>query len=140
MHNLRPSFFMVALALVTAWSTAAFADVAPPDACSGGAGTACNNAGDSSDQPGICVETTCPHGTPQPDGGVVTTENPCTLCELTDAGASSTSSSSSGGATPSGGCAVSVATGQRATAGLMLVVGLGLLASRRRRRGQGLLG
>ncbi len=141
MTNLRSSFIVVTVALVTAWSGAAAADVPPPDACTAGAGTACNNAGDSADEPGICVASTCPHAGPGPDGGIVTTENPCVLCEVTDAGSSTSSSSSSSSGTSSssggtsGGCAVGSSAGEQTMAGAMAVLGLGLLASRRRRRG-----
>jgi MYXO-CTERM domain-containing protein len=141
MNELRSSLLAAAVALVTAWSGAAFADIPPPDECSGGAGTPCNNAGPASDQPGICVTTTCAHTGPGPDGGIVTTQNPCVLCEVTDGGSSTSSSSSSSGTSTtssggsSGGCAVGSSAGGRTAAGAMLLVGLGLLASRRRRRG-----
>jgi MYXO-CTERM domain-containing protein len=136
MNRLRVCFSSAAIALVTAWSGAALADVAPPDECNGTAGTPCSNAGPSANQSGTCVSTTCPHTGPGPDGGVVTTQNPCVLCEVQSSGSSSgggstsSSGSSSGG---SGGCAVGVTP--REGAGAMLLVGVGLLlASRRRRR------
>jgi len=158
MPNLRSPVLAAAIALVSAWSAAALADLPPPPPveCSGGVGTVCTNAGASADQPGICVAATCTLG-PEPlaDGG--SDDYPCVLCELADAGSStsssssssgavsssssssggaSSSSSSSGGATPSGGCTVGVASGEGAAAGAMVMVGLGVLASRRRRRGQ----
>jgi hypothetical protein len=126
-----------AIALVTAWSSGALADLAPPDTCSGGAGTACNNAGSNADQAGTCVATTCSSSHPNEDGGFTTTMYSCVLCELPDGGGSSSSSaSSSSGGTATGGCTVGVVPGEGALAGAgaALLVGLGLLASRSRRR------
>jgi hypothetical protein len=100
MHILRHSISAAVIVLVSALSAAARADVPPPDACSLGAGMICNNAGPNSDEPGVCVSSMCPHTGPGPDGGLVTTMNPCVLCMPNDAG-STTSSSSSGGTTSS---------------------------------------
>lgn len=128
--TLRSAFSAVAIALVTAWSSGALADVAPPDLCSGGAGTACSNAGSAANQPGTCVATTCSSAHPDGDGGLTTTQYPCVLCELPDGGSSSVG-------TATGGCTVGAVPrgGALAGAGAMLLVGLGLLASQRRRRG-----
>jgi hypothetical protein len=138
MPRLQTCLSAAVVALVTAWSAAALADVAPPDGCTAGAGTACNNAGPSANQPGICTASTCPHTGPGPDGGIVTTENPCVLCQVQSSGSSSATSagatSSGTAASGSGGCTVGVTPSEGA--GTMLLVGAGLLlASRRRRRG-----
>ena len=133
-HTLRSALSAAAIALVTAWSSGALADLAPPDTCSGGAGTACNNAGSNADQAGICVATTCSSSHPNGDGGFTTSTYSCVLCEVPDGGSASSSSSSGGTAT--GGCTVGVVRGEGglAGAGAALLVGLGLLGSRRRRR------
>jgi MYXO-CTERM domain-containing protein len=124
------------------------ADVAPPDACNGAVGTACDVAGSSYDEPGICVNAMCAR--PTPDGSV---DSPCVLCQLVDAGASdaatpadggSTSGSSSGSTGSSSGssssssskssCALSPTTRDGATGLGMLALGVGALAWSRRRR------
>lgn len=51
------------LGAVLTFSTAASADVAPPDACTT-AGAACTNAGTNADQPGVCTTKTCTRATP----------------------------------------------------------------------------
>jgi hypothetical protein len=146
MRILQLAFSTAAFALVTAAAGGAFADVAPPDECTGAVGSACNNAGPNADQPGVCTNEMCPETLPGPDGGVMTTENPCVLCEPTGAGGGSgttgsgaasgsggSASSSSGGG--GGGCSIAIQPGNGVIAGTMLMVGLGaLLADRRRRR------
>lgn len=62
------------------WSTAAWADIPPPDDCSG-AGTACSNAGEEYDQPGTCMQRTCTKG---PPGEQYSYE--CLLCEVNGVG------------------------------------------------------
>jgi len=116
----------VALALL---SSAARADVAPPDQCTGQAGQACSNAGPSYDQAGVCVSTTCSHATP--DGS---TQQPCVLCEIADGGAGSGDGGSSSGSSSKSSCATSPATRDGATGLAMLALGVGALAWTRRRR------
>jgi MYXO-CTERM domain-containing protein len=136
------------LACAFAISAPAFADVPPPDACSGGAGTPCNNAGPNDDQPGICTNEMCTHASP--DGG--TTMEPCVLCEPTDGGAggagaggnagssssSGSASSSSGSASSSSGggssCAVGAPGGGSVVALAMAALALGALVRVRRQR------
>ena len=138
MTSLRFLFFASVLSLSTAWAGAALADVPPADACTptATAGTACENAGTNADQPGTCQTGTCPHTGPGPDGGLVTTDNPCMLCmESASSGGGSTASS---GSTSSGGgssCSVGAVGRGGAFTGAMALVGLAaLLAGRRRRR------
>jgi hypothetical protein len=160
MRSIHLTFLAATAAAILATSSAALADVAPPDGCpSGSIGQACNNAGPAYDQPGICAPGTCYRGTP--DGGSVS--YPCTLCEPTDSGAvttdggSSSDASSSGGNSSSGGsgsssgssdggstggtstssksgCATSPLTRDGATGLAMLALGVGALAWSRRRR------
>jgi hypothetical protein len=145
MRNLSLAFSAAVFALVTAAAGGAFADIAPPDACTGAAGSTCSNAGPNADQAGVCTNEMCPHTGPGNGGagGLSTTENPCVLCEpstttttTTGAGGSSSTYSSSSGASTGGGCSVSLPGGDSVIAGTMLMIGLGvLLADRRRRRG-----
>ena len=141
MSQLRLAFASAAFALVSAASGGAFADVPPPDQCTGAIGSTCNNAGPNANEPGVCTSEMCPHTGPGPDGGLMTTENPCVLCEPSGTGgsggtaASGSGTTSSGSTSGGGGCSVGIATGDGLIAGTMLVVGLGvLLADRRRRR------
>jgi hypothetical protein len=136
-----------ALALV---SSAARADVAPPDSCSAGqVGQACTNAmsDDAGSTSGVCTQTTCEH--PTPDGS---TSYTCYRClhgsSGSDAGTagagggagaagaegSSSSPPPSGGDSGGGGCAIRGLSRDGALASLMLAVGLGALAIQRRRR------
>jgi hypothetical protein len=128
------------LAAAAAWMVAATdarADVAPPDSCSA-VGQACNNAGPSYNQAGVCVQSTCSH--PLPDGG--SSQYACPLCELSDSGTGSSGGSSSGSSSSSGGgggssksgCATSPLARDGATGFAMLAAGLAALAWARRRR------
>jgi len=145
MRDFSLAFSAAAFALATALAGGALADVAPPDQCNGAVGTTCSNAGPNGDQPGVCTNEMCPHTGPGPDGGLVTTENPCVLCEpqattattgaTTGAGGGATGAgggSSSGGS--SGGCSIGVRAGDGMIAGTMLTLGLGVLIADRRRR------
>jgi MYXO-CTERM domain-containing protein len=140
MNRVHLAFSAALLAFTLTSSGVARADVAPPDSCTGAAGTKCNNAPPSYDIPGVCTDTTCQKFDPT-DGGTI--DYPCTLCVAVDGGSTSSSSSSSGGEGGSGssggsggGCSVTMASGDGVIAGVMLALGLGaLIADRRRRRG-----
>jgi MYXO-CTERM domain-containing protein len=138
MTNLRLVFPALAISLVTAFSGAALADLAPPEACTSNmAGMPCNNAGPNNDQPGVCTSTTCPHTSFSPDGGSMVTNVPCVLCEEEGSSSSGTGGSTSSGGTPAGGgsCAVGTAGSERMVAGATVLAGLAaLFAGRRRRR------
>jgi MYXO-CTERM domain-containing protein len=135
MPSLRLAFSTLAISVLTAWSSAALADVAPPDACNlNMVGMPCNNAGPNGNQAGTCQNAMCPHTGPGPDGGLVTTYNPCTLCEPEGSGTGGSSSSGTPGG--GGGCAVGPAGREGILAGAMVLAGVGaLFAGRRRRRG-----
>jgi hypothetical protein len=147
MKILSLAFSTAAAALLTAVAGGAFADVAPPDACTG-VGTACSNAGPNNTEAGVCRNGMCPHATFGGAGGMGTVEEPCTICVQTGASSSSSSSGAGGGggggaSSSSGGssssCSISSRTSDGMIAGSMLMVGLSvLLAERsraRRRRG-----
>jgi hypothetical protein len=152
MLKLRFLFSASLLALAAAWSGAALADVPPPDACtpSSQAGSACNNAGTNSDEPGTCESSMCPHTGPGPDGGLVTTMNPCILCMASSSSSSSggtttttgtgtggSTGTSSGSGTSGGGssCAFGPAGREGAVTGTLVLIGLAAaLAGRRPRR------
>jgi MYXO-CTERM domain-containing protein len=123
-----------ALAAVLSYAQPSRADVLPPEGCNGAAGTSCDNAGPNNDEPGVCVNATCPHTTfGGLDGGVgvdATTEEPCVLCQAPDGGTSSGGSSSKS----SGGCSTSPGSQTGVGLGLMLAVAVGVGAVHRRRR------
>jgi MYXO-CTERM domain-containing protein len=106
--------------------------VLPPDGCTGSAGPSCDNAGPNNDEPGVCVETTCPHRGPiGPDASDfdAETEEPCVLCQVPDGGSSTAPSKSS-----SGGCSTSPGLPAGGDLGLMLAAGVAIGALQRRRR------
>ena len=141
---------------------AAWADVAPPDACFT-VDAVCHNAGENYDQDGVCKATTCTKG---PPGQQVTYD--CFRCEseagaagaagaMTDggeagvpgkagAGSAGTAGASggvgmgggpaTGGAHPDddSGCSVGALGSERGIATLMLTLGLAALGISRRRR------
>lgn len=115
-------------------SSAARADVAPPNACNA-AGQSCNTAAGPNNQynaAGTCVATMCSHTGPLADGGIGTTQIPCTLCEASDAGtAGSKSSSGSGGG---GGCSIGPFSALDLAPLGLVAAGAVLLAASRRRR------
>jgi len=131
------AFAVAALATIFSYAQPSFADVLPPDGCNAAAGAACDNAGPNNDEPGICVNATCPHETfGPPDGGLdggagadATVEEPCVLCQLPDGGSSSGSSKSS-----SGGCSTSPGSPAGLGLGLILAGAVALGALQRRRR------
>jgi len=148
-QSLRALTMTVAMVAV-AWSGAARADVAPADSCASPAslGQACNNAGPSADEPGVCVNSTCSH--PTPDGS---TSYACVLCEVAEGGVPDSGSSSGGSSGSSSGvtkdsgvsdggvpgsekssCALSPVEREGATGFAMLALGVGALAVARRRR------
>ena len=92
---------LAAICALVSLSGSAFADALPEDACETNAavGSACNNAGDHFDEPGVCANETCESSHPDPDGGTdsgfVTTTYPCVLCEV-DGGSPSNDGGSSG--------------------------------------------
>jgi MYXO-CTERM domain-containing protein len=134
--RLFSSSFLPATALVAllSYATPSRADVLPPDGCTGSAGPSCNNAGPNNDEPGVCVETTCPHRgatAPDADDFDAETEEPCVLCQIPDGGSSTGDASSK---SSSGGCSVSPGSAAGGGLGLMLAAGLALGAVRRRRR------
>jgi MYXO-CTERM domain-containing protein len=124
-----------ALAAVLSCAQPSRADVLPPDGCNGAAGTSCDNAGPYNDEPGICVNATCPHTTfGGPDGGVgvdATTEEPCVLCQAPDGGSSTGNGSSK---SSSGGCSMSPGSEAGVGLGLMLAATVAVGALHRRRR------
>jgi uncharacterized membrane protein YgcG len=133
------------LALSTAWSGAALADVPPPDACtsSSQAGAPCNNAGSAADEPGTCESSMCSHVGPGADGGIVTSMYPCMICTASSSSSSSGGTTtgtgggtSSGGGTSGGGsCAFGTAGREGAVTGTLVLIGLAAaLAGRRPRR------
>jgi hypothetical protein len=76
----------------------ALADIAPPDSCTA-PGQPCNNAGASSNQPGVCTMTTCSRSMPGPDGGLVAMPYDCDRCHVTptvDAGTDAAASGTGG--------------------------------------------
>ena len=95
---------LAAVCALVSLSGSAFADALPEDACqvNATAGSACNNAGDHFDEPGVCTNATCQSSHPDGDGGFTTTNYDCVLCELSDGG----SSSNDGGSTGDGGGAI----------------------------------
>jgi MYXO-CTERM domain-containing protein len=75
----------------------ASADIAPDDACvQANEGKACDNAGDSADQPGTCTKDSCTRHTPD---GPMTYD--CYLCKAAEGG--SGGSGNEAGAKPDGG-------------------------------------
>ena len=136
--RLFSSSFLPATALVAllSYATPSRADVLPPDGCTGSAGPSCNNAGPNNDEPGVCVETTCPHrGSTSLDASDADldaeTQEPCVLCQVPDGGSSTGNGSSK---SSGGGCSMSPGTTTGGGLGLTLVAGLALGAVRRRRR------
>ena len=144
--------FAAVCALVSL-SGSAFADALPEDACQTNAavGSACNNAGDHFDEPGVCANETCQSSHPDPDGGTdsgfVTTNYPCVLCELSDGGSSSGGdggaittrpdggSDGSPSSSSSSGCSFSPGDRDGAAGFGMLALGLMGLALSRKKRG-----
>jgi len=143
---------LAAVCALLSLSGSAFADALPEDACetTAAVGTACNNAGDHFDEPGVCTNETCQSSHPDPDGGTdsgfVTTNYACVLCEVGDGG----SSTSDGGAIttrPDGGsegsssssssssCSFSPGDRDGAAGFGMLALGLVGLALSRKKRG-----
>jgi MYXO-CTERM domain-containing protein len=155
---MRESLRALTLAAVTAavvWSGEARSDVAPADSCpsASSVGQACSNAGPSADLPGVCVNSTCEH--PTPDGS---TSYSCVLCEVVEGGVPDSGSSSGGGSgggsgssggaskdsgvsdggggggSSKSGCSLSPVQREGATGFAMLALGVGALAVARRRR------
>jgi MYXO-CTERM domain-containing protein len=121
----------LALAFAVSLAGPARADVPPPDACSGGVGTSCNNAGANADEPGVCANGMCSHASE--DGGVVM--EACVLCEPTDAGAGGSAGTGGGSSstTPGGSsCAVGAPGGGGVVALAMAALALGALGRVRR--------
>lgn len=74
------SLFVAVLMGGTLWAAgAAWADVAPRDACTS-PGQPCQVAGPTFDQPGTCQTTTCTRVLPDGDGGMMTTTYACNRC------------------------------------------------------------
>jgi len=98
------------LVFVTAFSFASLAraDIPPPMTCMGTAGMTCNNAGPSANQPGICTNETCSKALPGPDGGLMTVQEACVLCE--PVGSSSDAGNDGGKDSGGGGCAMAAGT------------------------------
>lgn len=121
---------MLVVALSLAGSllvAAAFADLAPPDACTAAdAGKACSNATKDGkmDQPGTCQKETCTRAAPT---GSMSYE--CYRCNAATPSADKPSSATKAN---SGGCSTSSHTGNTASAFLPLLA-LGMLRSHRRR-------
>jgi MYXO-CTERM domain-containing protein len=121
---------VASLLAVTSYAQSSRADLLPPNSCTSaeGAGSPCNNAGPNN-EPGVCVNTTCPHSLPDGDGGISTSEEPCILCQVSDAGPAAGSKSSS-----SGGCSASPSSSSSSGLGLMLAAAVVAGAVQRRRR------
>src|SRR4051794_32392573 len=81
---------------------AAWADLAPPDACTS-PGQPCQVAGPQYDQPGTCQMTTCTKSLPDGNGGVSTTTYACNLCISSNAGGNSGMAGASGSGAAGGG-------------------------------------
>jgi MYXO-CTERM domain-containing protein len=161
MRSLIAPFLFAAVATsATLLPAVAKADIAPPDICSAGPGTACDNAGQFGDEPGVCESQTCysgkdagpgddsgPHATA--DGGPI--GYACVICVPDDGGTSSSSSGSSSGSTSSSsgsssgsagsgggssksGCSLSPTQRDGTTGFVMLALGAGALVWGRRRQ------
>ena len=127
------SFAAVVTLVLLLGGPAARADVAPPNACNT-AGQACNTAPTPNGAytgEGTCVATMCAHTTPLADGGLSTTQVPCTLCEASDAGASGSKGGSGGGG---GGCSIGRFSALDLAPLGLVAAGAALLAASRRRR------
>ena len=121
-------------------TSAAWADVAPPDVCQT-ENAVCHNAGDTYDKDGVCIKTTCSRGGPQG-----TTTYDCLKCQAApasgSAGAPAAPTSGTAGsptAPASGtpkkdGCSVGVLGSEKGIAAFMLGLGLVALGISRRRR------
>jgi len=121
-------------------TSAAWADVAPPDICQT-ENAVCHNAGDSYDKDGVCIKTTCSRGGPQG-----TTTYDCLKCQVAPAsgtagGPAAPASGTAG--TPAApaseppkkdGCSVGVLGTEKGIAAFMLGLGLVALGISRRRR------
>lgn len=101
----------------------AHADVPPPDACSK-AGSACENAGNNYDQPGVCKKSSCSRV--DPTTGQQTSYE-CFRCYAEPGARPATSERKSSG------CQLAPGTQQGALAALLLVAGGWLFRARRRR-------
>lgn len=124
-HTLLPAAALVA---AVSYASPARSDVPPPDSCAMGAvGNTCNNAGPSANEPGICTNETCSHALPSADGGFMTVQYACVLCEPTGA-----VDGGSGNGGKGSGC--SMATGASALAPLALFAASALLSIARRKR------
>jgi len=76
----KVSLFVAVLVGGTLWTAgAAWADVAPRDACTS-PGQPCQVAGPTFDQPGTCQTVTCTRVLPDGDGGMMTTTYACNRC------------------------------------------------------------
>lgn len=137
------------LGLGLLWSSAALADVPPPDTCET-QGAPCNNAPPNYDSPGTCQAKTCSKTLPDGDGGFATHEYPCKLC-VADNGSAGASGSGNGNAGAAGsgngsagaagkgsssdsGCSLSQADGGAPAVAALAVAGLGALLLGRRKR------
>src|SRR6478735_8756925 len=110
-------------------TSAAWADVAPPDVCQT-ENAVCHNAGDSYDKDGICIKTTCSRGGPQG-----TTTYDCLKCQAVPAsgtagspsvpaGTAGTPAAPVGEAPKKDGCSVGVLGSEQGIAAFMLALGL----------------
>lgn len=150
MNCTKFSCLLSGAALLAAFSfaTAASADAVPPGDCAGkAAGSPCDNAGVTFDQPGVCVPKTCM----KPDASF-----DCSTCELVDSGAVDSGPSPSDGG-PKGDAATNTGNGDSGTqpgsstqlqsdsscsmhagpvvgASWLFVVGAGFLIARQRRK------
>src|ERR1700689_2830963 len=126
------AFSSAAVAALVSHAQPSRADVLPPDGCNGSAGSSCDNAGPNNDEPGVCVETTCPHHGPTGADASdfdAETEEPCVLRQMPDGGSSTAPSKSS-----SGGCSTSPGSPAGGGLGLMLAAGVAFGTLQRRRR------
>src|SRR6478735_12253415 len=73
-------------------TSAAWADVAPPDVCQT-ENAVCHNAGDTYDKDGVCIKTTCSRGGPQG-----TTTYDCLKCQAAPASGTAGSAPTTGAA------------------------------------------
>ncbi len=106
--QIRPILFSGAVTLL-AWLAVpgvARADIAPPDSCTGAAGVACNNAGPSANQPGVCTTQTC--SKVDPNGQPI--EYDCVMCVAPGSGGSGGSTQTGGGGSAATGTATGTAT------------------------------